>query len=572
MNSVRQGLGLGFFILLLIIILVSTSTGERKAASDVAEEITGDENRDVPENWENPLNTAKLVDNKGIYKEDQDARVDNLYVTVLPPASADAVTFEQLNNMAYNIDEGYVSDAVDPVVEVLFEAGEPGERDVSPPVPNATMEVRGQSARLASQKSYKIKLFDGTEKWLDFQIINLNKHFYDPLRIRNKLSFDYFEMLPDFVSLRTRFVRLYIKDLSSRTPDKEFQYYGLYTFIEQPNKRFLERHNLDKNGHLYKAEYFEFFRYEDAIKVKEDLTYDSNKFEEILEVCGSNDHKKLTEMLEAVNDYSRDINEVVDKYFDRDNLLTWLAVNILFDNYDTSSRNFLLYSPLNSDKWFFIPWDYDGTWEGATQRGKWQKGLSNYWGMALFNRFFKDIDNVEALNRKIEALSDIINGENTRKLLDSYYSAVKDNIYRMPDAKYLEIPESEYKEQLYSLVGLTEQNRKDYFASLENPMPFFLGEPVLQNGSYVFAWDASYDLQGDDLTYNFMLSKDPEFKNIIASYKGLKKTGCSVGDLKPGRYYWKATAHDGKGNWQEAFDQYDGEGHSYYGVRKITIE
>lgn len=571
MKNTLRGWGLGFFILLLIIMMINVFFYKDNLNESI-DTLEFKRNTEI-EKWQNPLHSYNLIDNIEVYKNDTDSHLDNLYVTILPPSGKGTVTFTQLNDNKYNTSSGYVSDVSDPIVEVFFEVEKPGAYKNSQLKPNATMELRGQTARLAEQKSYKIKLFESAGDWNGVRNINLNKHFYATFRIENKLAFDLFEMIPDFVSLRTRFVKLFIKDLSARKSDNKFQYYGLYTFVEQPNKRFLESHQLDKEGYLYKAEFFEFFRYEDSIKQKDDLTYDQNKFESILEVCGNDNHQYLIEMLEAVNNYNLDINKVVENYFNRENLLTWLAVNILLDNPDTNSRNFFLYSPLNSGKWYFLPWDYDDIWYRDVSRKRWQKSIGNYWGMVLFNRFLKDQNNIESLNRKIEEISFIINKDNIQKLLDSYYKVVTDNIFIPPDIHKLIIrSQSEYSKEYYALANFAENSKREYYASLENPMPFFLGEPEIINGVWTFRWDSSYDMQNDELVYNFMLSNDPNFKNLIVSYPDLKKTICSVSDLKPGKYYWKVVVYDSKGNWQEAFDDCkDDHNHTLSGVKVFII-
>lgn len=296
---------------------------------------------------ENPLNDIKLVDNNKLYLE-EDISIEEVYVTIVPPSNKDYVTFNELNNNITLIDKDSHS-FEEYRAEVVFEYNNIGNDNL---VANGTMKLRGQTSRFSKQKSYKIKLYDNASSWNGVRTINLNKHFYDETRIRNKLSYDYFKEIDNFISMRTQFVKLYIRDLSSNQADSNYNYYGLYTAIEQPNKRFLKEHKFDENGHLYKAEYFEFFQY-DNIKLKDDITYDKDKFENILEIIGNDNHNKLIDMINAVNDYSQNINDVVDKFFDRDNLFTWLGINILLNNHDSNSRNFLLYSPLNSNKWFF---------------------------------------------------------------------------------------------------------------------------------------------------------------------------------------------------------------------------
>ena len=66
----------------------------------------------------------------------------------------------------------------------------------------------------------------------------------------------------------------------------------MYTQSEQLNKTGLKNHGLDSNGQLYKINSFEFYRYEDVIKPQDDPSYDSAAFEKLLEIKGSDDHRK----------------------------------------------------------------------------------------------------------------------------------------------------------------------------------------------------------------------------------------------------------------------------------------
>ena len=75
----------------------------------------------------------------------------------------------------------------------------------------------------------------------------------------------------------------------------------------------------------------------------------------LLEIKGSTDHRKLIQMLEAVNDYSIPIDTVLEEYFNEENITYWMGFQILMGNVDTQSRNVYLYSPLNSDTWYLFP-------------------------------------------------------------------------------------------------------------------------------------------------------------------------------------------------------------------------
>ena len=84
---------------------------------------------------------------------------------------------------------------------------------------------------------------------------------------------------------------------------------------------------------------FDFHRYEDTIKLADDPDYNQTAFEGMLEIKGDSDHTKLIEMLDALNDESQKIDDVLDTYFDTENLVYWLAFQILTGNCDTQNRN-----------------------------------------------------------------------------------------------------------------------------------------------------------------------------------------------------------------------------------------
>ena len=147
-------------------------------------------------------------------------------------------------------------------------------------------------------------------------------------------------------------MHLWVCDQTEKSNDT-FEDYGLFTQVEQLNKTALKAHGLDKNGHLYKVNSFDFYRCEETIKLADDPDYNQANFEGMLEIKGDSDHIKLIEMLDALNDESQKIDDVLDTYFDTENLVYWLAFQILTGNCDTQNRNCYLYSPLNSNTWYF---------------------------------------------------------------------------------------------------------------------------------------------------------------------------------------------------------------------------
>lgn len=510
-----------------------------------------------------------------LYEFEKKDSVVTFYITI---GSENEASFYELNNW-YSI---HNSDTASPKLDIMIQEGtEKGIKEgffgFDETEMNASIQLRGKSTRVAAQKSFKIKLFDSAGLWKGQKTLNLNKHPYDATRVRNKLSFDFFTKIPGLTSMRTQFVHLYVKDLTNKDSNGTFVDYGLYTQIEQANERFLAAHGLDSNGNLYKATNFEFFRYPDQLKLETDSAFNKEKFEEILESKGSNDHRKLLSMLDDVNNYSLNINEVVERHFDKENYLTWVATNILMGNSDVTTQNFYLYGPSNSEKWYFLPWDYDGAWRSsptAEQHSKladWQAGLSNYWGAVLHKRYFKDPKNVEALSKKMEELTSIINPENTKKLLDEYYPTVSKFVKKSPDKDFLDVEVDEYDDVYYGIVNESLINKETYYKNLEKPMPFFLDDYENEKNQHVFSWDPSYDIQGDDLFYTIQISTDPSFTHIVHEQKDMIETEFTY-QLAKGTYYWRVIAKDSKGNGQTAFDLYEDEdGTKYFGVKKIIV-
>jgi len=524
------------------------------------------------------MSGERFIDDKRLYERDEDTSVIPLYLTILPEDknAAKPLSWYQLNRITDRMEEGEL--------KMIFQEGAP---DGSGPVQgafgygtteaNAKISIRGKTARYAPQRSYKVRLNNQAGLWRDQRILNLNKHYYDPSRIRNKFSYDILETLPDIASLRTQFVRLYVKDLSE--PGKanpSFVDYGLYTHVENPNEMFLKNHWLDPNGQLYKAVMFEFFRYSDALKSQSDPGYNKEAFEKVLEIQGREDHDKLLKMLDDVNNMAIPIQDVIAKHFDLDNYLTWLAANILMDNMDTDAQNYLIYSPLNSDKWYFVPWDYDGAWElqrGLNSISEYANGISNYWGNVLHSRFFRSEANVRLLENKIHELHKSINNESVAAMLEPYRSVVEPYLRRSPDKDFWTIQANKMDAEFKRITETPSRSIARFQEDLQKPKPIFLGDMV-QNGQQLsFTWDHSFDLQGDDLFYDWSVAKDPAFTQIVGQQSNLTTTKLTIDKPKPGTYYWKVIVRDKNGNKQVAFDSYEDEkGDPYYGIRQIKVE
>lgn len=512
---------------------------------------------------------SQSIHDGAIYGDDQqDVEVEKLYVTILPTQDEvqRSITFKALNSF-----EDFRADI--PTLNAQVAINDKNGLDQ----PNASITLRGHSTLGSEQKSYKLKLNSDAQVWYGQKTINLSKHPFDDFRVRNKIAFDLFEHVPDFTSMKTKFIQLFVKDLSEGNEGK-FIDYGIFTSIEQPDKAFLKAHQLDENGALYKSNYFEFFTNDEDLKNSDDQDYDEVAFESHLEINSSTSHDKLIKMLEDVNNVNLDIDSVLNKHFNRDNYFTWLAVNILLGNYDTQTQNYFLYSPHDALTWYFLPWDYDGSMNSSSDlqydadRNYVQLiGVSNYWNAVLHSRVFTKPHNLVELNAKIEEVYKILNDKLLQQELNKYLPILKE--FFLTDEEFNEeVSLEQFYLEIRNIGHITSQNREKYYETLEKPMPIFLGNIEKVENGYLLLWDDSYDLQGDELSYTLQISHEPNFSSLIFDKKELTATNFIV-ELSPGDYFWRVIVTDAKGNTQRAFDPYDaGDYNFYYGLKKITID
>lgn len=515
------------------------------------------------------IENAPFRDNPDIYKDDDPNSVVYMYVTVRKGNPSDNTdhTWQEVNEFTKWF-QGRPTYTVVGKAEAILQIGDengpiPGEVGYGETISNATIQIRGNSNSDAPQKSYKIELRSRAGDWKGQTVINLNKHYGDTTRARNKLSFDLMKQIPGLVSLRTQYVRLFVKDETADPPKITYVDYGLFTHVEQPNRRFLRNHLLDSDGHLYKATFFEFLRYPEQIRLEDDPLFNEAEFSEILEIRGNRDHSKLINMLEDVNNKNLSTEQVFEKYFDANNYFTWLAFNILMGNLDTQSQNFLLYSPRNSNKWYFIPWDYDGDLFrqgreplGANPYDLFEYGIANYWGVPLHNRVLKVTRYRQLLDAKINELMAFLTPERINNMLADYREVTDLYILQMPDLYYLKVTPQEYDKQYKLIPGEIQLNYDLYQESLLSPMPFFLGTPKVSDNTLMFNWDESYDFNAQDITYHFSISKGWEFNEIVYEESLINENSIQIDLLEPGTYFWRVTATNASGKMQYPFDVY----------------
>lgn len=529
------------------------------------------------------INSVHLRDNPELYTVYDDSGVVTMYLTVSRGNDSENTnhSWAQINHYsAYDYEAmGVPRYQVNALLQVGDENGPlPGELGYGAEAPNATVQIRGQSSSRNAQKNYKIELKKNKGSWRGQRTIALNKHMSEGLRFRNKMAYDLIKGIDQMMGLRTQFVHLYVKNLTD-SDTGAFVDYGLYTQVEQLNKTALKAHGLDSTGQLYKVNFFEFYRYEDAIKLTTDPTFDQAKFDSYLETKGSSDHSKLIEMLEKLNDESQPMEKLLETYFDVENIAYWMAFQLLTGNVDTQSRNMYLYSPQNSDTWYILDWDNDDMLRRKeheltrfTDAESWEWGISNYWGNVLFRRCLQTASYREALDTAVQELHDYLNVDRIEEMTAHYRTITEQYIWQMPDMEHLPLTRTQYDMVAKALPEEIEENYQQYPEGYHYPMPFYIGLPRIANGQLQLSWDTSYDFDAEDISYTVELARDYQFRQMVYREEHVVLPLTQTAAPAAGQYFIRVRATNTSGYTQDAFDYYVIDSGKVYGVKCFYIQ
>ena len=540
-------------------------------------------NQSIEKAPETDINSVHLRDNAELYNVYDDSGVVTMYLTVSRGNDSENTNHSWAEINHYSVYD-YTAMAVPRYqVAALLQVGDEngpvaGEVGYDMLAPNATVQIRGQTSSRYAQKNYKIKLKKNKGSWRGQRTIALNKHQQDGLRFRNKMAYDLIKGIDEMMGLRTQFVHLYVKDLTDSSSGV-FEDYGLYTQVEQLNKTALKAHSLNPEAQLYKVNFFEFFRYEDSIKLTSDPTYDQSIFEYYLEIKGDSDHSKLIQMLDDLNDDSQSMELILEKYFDVENIAYWMAFQILTGNTDTQSRNMYLYSPQNSDTWYILDWDNDGmlfrTENNVKQRNVdvgWEYGISNYWGNVLFRRCLQTESYRNALTTAIEDLHQYMNADRIHEMVTHYRTITEQFIWNVPDALYLPVTKTQYDTIAAALPDEIDENYQQYPDGYNYPMPFYISTPVAENGVLKLSWDASYSFDASDIYYIVDVARDYKFSNRVFRQESIVLPETQMPLPAAGQYFIRVRATNTIGYTQPAFDYYRTEQGKVYGIKCFYVQ
>ncbi len=461
-------------------------------------------------------------------------------------SSLRACTLEDINN-DINPDDAY-----EPKLNV-FMSTDSFSNDISEP--NAVFKIKGGYSRNSAQKSYSLKLNSKDNLFLKQRKFSLTKSQSDRSRIKNRLAFDLFRTIPNLPSIKMQFINLYINDID----------YGLFSHIEAPREEYLVNRGWNKDDNIYNANNFYFKNYGELSVDSSGMPVNEEVFNTVLEIKNGDNHSMLTKMLKAVNS-DANIDEVIKKYFNRDNYIKWLAVNLILGNKDTVHHNYYLYNPKYSSIFYFMPWDYDGAWSAPRYLSKYEYGISLWWEVPLHRKFLsikKNRDDLYAMADEIR--KKYMSTEIIEKNLELYKASVRPFQSRLPDSE--NNSDNSWFAAINDLAPKTQENIDLYKSIIGHPMPFRLS--IVDTG---IKWEESIDLEEDEIVYDLYIADNPDFINPIVHKTGLKVYEHNI-VFEPGKYYIKVISREinNSTHYQLTYDKIKVNDMHYYGVYEHIV-
>lgn len=456
------------------------------------------------------------------------------------------------------------------------------------PFADAKLRIRGSSTRFAEQKSYRIK-YSGSDKWMGEDTFQLNKHPWDLSRVRNKLAFDLMRTVPHHPALRTQFFTLNYTDANGIS-----QPMGLFTHVEKMGKSYLARRAWVAGSNVYKAEEFSFNEDSLAILGVQPDGSAGPDFEKALslEVDGKN-HQAIIGLIKKLNDENQKFEAFFSQHFNRNNYLSWLASVILLGNYDTLTQNYGLYQPAGTEKFYFLPWDYDGALGYPSQPGvqdyaDWSFGIGNWWNSPLHRRFMQQPLHLELLTYAVQQVREqYLTDAAVAQRLDGYRRMVEPWITAAPDINYLPTLESisfnpqaarEWDAEYRRLQQVIATNHQHFLESLQKPMPFWIGTSTAQGGLALdWGWPLPFHPQGKPIRYSVTVARSEPgvtpfaAETIVLTDSNLQGTQWKNTTLAPGNYLVRVQASDPEGHQTSAFNQYFFAGKKVFGALCVQL-
>ena len=247
--------------------------------------------------------------------------------------------------------------------------------------------LRGNTSRNSAKKSFKVSFntFQSGRQYRGLDKMNLNGEHNDPTMMRALLSWDLLRKV-DLPAPSANPVQLYINQ----------EYKGLYINVEHIDDEFVQHRFGSDAGNLYKNLYPADLNYRgsnsDAYKFSPSWT--DRRTYELKTNTEEDDYSDLATLISVLeNTPNSNLPKELEAILNVDNTLRWMAVDIVtgnWDNYWYNKNNFYLYRNPTTNRFEFIPYDYDNTFGIDFIGPDWGRRSWENWGHPTESRPLTD--------------------------------------------------------------------------------------------------------------------------------------------------------------------------------------
>jgi spore coat protein H len=218
------------------------------------------------------------------------------------------------------------------------------------------IRLRGNTSRGAAKKSFKLSFnsFVPGRKFYDVEKLNLNGEHNDPSIMRSKLAWDLYART-GLQTTRAAHCAVYINDV----------YYGLYINVEHIDDEFLSNHFEDDSGNLWKCLWPADLTYRGPDPEDYHPYQDDTHPYELKTNTSEYDYTQLARLIDVINNTAADnFSDSLEQVLAVHEVLQYAAMNVIMGNWDDYwflRNNFYLYHEPATDRFHWIPYDYDNS-------------------------------------------------------------------------------------------------------------------------------------------------------------------------------------------------------------------
>jgi hypothetical protein len=397
------------------------------------------------------------------------------------------------------------------------------------------MRIRGDGSRHFPKKSLKI-MFSGEPFINGRDRLNFNAEYEDKSYIRSYLATQVFKMAGQ-TCFSAEHIRLYLNG----------DFLGLYVMIENMDSKFLESHNYDPQGNLYKA------AVDGAcLSIYDDI---ENFWEQ---KTGSGNKEDLAQFIIDINEVSiDDYKDFCGQTMNYAQVVNIIACNMVTSNTSTYYHNYYMYRDAHgTGLWEMLPWDMDrslsvNAWRNHTYSSPPWTSDNPYLEKAILNPEMMNDIRV----RVNEIFQNFFTSDIFIPMIDSLVAVLEPSVAQDTTDDVPDVQEwlTRIQNEKYYVNGYPAQLNW-YF---DNVQSSFVAEPTpgISPPDITFKWTHSIDPNGLPVYYNFFLTTGSRFQpEQTQVFENIQDTFLTIENIAEGNYYWKVISYGDSEQEVESFD------------------